>query len=148
MNYRTKVCCFYRYNVHEPLVNFMAPEPMVLPPMASKLFSNLFGQQAIAPVSWKCMDTMAWNRLTTRFSCCGGSQWANLDKVAGVASIGWLDIQLHTLYISVELYFFQRELNNPSYKLQSQSWFCNCFLHYAWRSIVLEELWPLYPGDV
>ncbi|XP_057863167.1 uncharacterized protein LOC131071369 isoform X2 [Cryptomeria japonica] len=34
-----------RYNVHEKIVNFMAPEPMLLPPMAPKLFSNLFGQQ-------------------------------------------------------------------------------------------------------
>lgn len=33
-----------RYNAHEKIVNFMAPEPMVLPPMAPKLFSNLFGQ--------------------------------------------------------------------------------------------------------
>ncbi|KAJ7551786.1 hypothetical protein O6H91_06G028400 [Diphasiastrum complanatum] len=32
-----------RYNVFEPLVNFMAPEPMVLHPVAMKLFSNLFG---------------------------------------------------------------------------------------------------------
>ncbi|KAL9269175.1 AATF-like protein [Drosera capensis] len=32
-----------RYNVHEKLVNFMAPQPMNLPPMASKLFANLFG---------------------------------------------------------------------------------------------------------
>jgi len=39
-----------RYNVLEPLVNFMAPEPMELPPMTSKLFSNLFGQRA-TPVS-------------------------------------------------------------------------------------------------
>lgn len=39
-----------RYNVLEPLVNFMAPEPMELPPMASKLFANLFGQRS-TPVS-------------------------------------------------------------------------------------------------
>ncbi|XP_073111780.1 uncharacterized protein [Elaeis guineensis] len=32
-----------RYNVHEKIVNFMAPVPMVLPPMAPKLFENLFG---------------------------------------------------------------------------------------------------------
>ncbi|KAI4354723.1 hypothetical protein L6164_003569 [Bauhinia variegata] len=32
-----------RYNVHEKIVNFMAPEPMKDPPMASKLFENLFG---------------------------------------------------------------------------------------------------------
>lgn len=39
-----------RYNVHEKIVNFMAPEPMVLPPMAPKLFSNLFGQHNAQPV--------------------------------------------------------------------------------------------------
>lgn len=32
-----------RYNVHEKIVNFMAPHPMDLPPMAPKLFENLFG---------------------------------------------------------------------------------------------------------
>ncbi|XP_038976091.1 putative uncharacterized protein DDB_G0270496 [Phoenix dactylifera] len=32
-----------RYNVHEKIVNFMAPVPAVLPPMAPKLFDNLFG---------------------------------------------------------------------------------------------------------
>ncbi|GAB2291027.1 hypothetical protein Dimus_025283 [Dionaea muscipula] len=32
-----------RYHVHEKLVNFMAPQPMDLPPMAPKLFGNLFG---------------------------------------------------------------------------------------------------------
>ncbi|XP_057530203.1 uncharacterized protein LOC130808742 isoform X2 [Amaranthus tricolor] len=32
-----------RYHVHEKIVNFMAPEPMELPPMAPKLFDNLFG---------------------------------------------------------------------------------------------------------
>ncbi|VFQ74904.1 unnamed protein product [Cuscuta campestris] len=32
-----------RYNVHEKIVNFMAPQPMDLPPMAPKLFENLFG---------------------------------------------------------------------------------------------------------
>ncbi|KAL6513448.1 hypothetical protein OROGR_020934 [Orobanche gracilis] len=32
-----------RYNVHEKIVNFMAPRPTDLPPMASKLFENLFG---------------------------------------------------------------------------------------------------------
>ncbi|WVZ71845.1 hypothetical protein U9M48_020379 [Paspalum notatum var. saurae] len=32
-----------RYHVHEKITNFMAPEPMVLPPMAPKLFENLFG---------------------------------------------------------------------------------------------------------
>lgn len=33
-----------RYNVHEKIVNFMAPVPMNLPPMAPKLFENLFGR--------------------------------------------------------------------------------------------------------
>ncbi|KAL6626537.1 hypothetical protein ACP70R_030263 [Stipagrostis hirtigluma subsp. patula] len=32
-----------RYHVHEKITNFMAPVPMVLPPMAPKLFENLFG---------------------------------------------------------------------------------------------------------
>ncbi|XP_019188693.1 PREDICTED: protein AATF-like isoform X2 [Ipomoea nil] len=32
-----------RYNVHEKIVNFMAAQPMELPPMAPKLFENLFG---------------------------------------------------------------------------------------------------------
>ncbi|KAJ1283057.1 hypothetical protein BS78_03G098900 [Paspalum vaginatum] len=32
-----------RYHVHEKITNFMAPEPMLLPPMAPKLFENLFG---------------------------------------------------------------------------------------------------------
>ncbi|CAH9143187.1 unnamed protein product [Cuscuta epithymum] len=32
-----------RYNVHEKIVNFMVPEPMDMPPMAPKLFENLFG---------------------------------------------------------------------------------------------------------
>ncbi|OUZ99351.1 Apoptosis-antagonizing transcription factor [Macleaya cordata] len=32
-----------RYHVHEKIVNFMAPEPLNLPPMAPKLFENLFG---------------------------------------------------------------------------------------------------------
>ncbi|CAA6657070.1 unnamed protein product [Spirodela intermedia] len=32
-----------RYNVHDKIVNFMAPRPMVLPPTAPKLFENLFG---------------------------------------------------------------------------------------------------------
>ncbi|KAK6121563.1 hypothetical protein DH2020_044693 [Rehmannia glutinosa] len=31
-----------RYNVHEKIVNFMAPRPTDVPPMASKLFENLF----------------------------------------------------------------------------------------------------------
>ncbi|KAL5733316.1 hypothetical protein ACOSQ2_033008 [Xanthoceras sorbifolium] len=34
-----------RYNVHEKIVNFMAPLPMDLPPMAPKLFENLFGSK-------------------------------------------------------------------------------------------------------
>ncbi|CAH9107468.1 unnamed protein product [Cuscuta europaea] len=32
-----------RYDVHEKIVNFMVPEPMDMPPMAPKLFENLFG---------------------------------------------------------------------------------------------------------
>ncbi|KAK3163610.1 hypothetical protein QOZ80_1AG0005900 [Eleusine coracana subsp. coracana] len=32
-----------RYHVHEKITNFMAPVPAVLPPMAPKLFENLFG---------------------------------------------------------------------------------------------------------
>ncbi|KAK8698998.1 hypothetical protein V6N13_115097 [Hibiscus sabdariffa] len=34
-----------RYHVHEKIVNFMAAEPMKLPPMAPKLFDNLFGMK-------------------------------------------------------------------------------------------------------
>ncbi|XAR54177.1 hypothetical protein NMG60_11029199 [Bertholletia excelsa] len=32
-----------RYNIHEKIVNFMAPQPMDLPDTAPKLFENLFG---------------------------------------------------------------------------------------------------------
>jgi len=32
-----------RYHVHEKIANFMAPVPMAVPPMAPKLFENLFG---------------------------------------------------------------------------------------------------------
>ncbi|XP_006644245.1 protein AATF [Oryza brachyantha] len=32
-----------RYHVHEKIANFMAPVPMVVPPMTPKLFENLFG---------------------------------------------------------------------------------------------------------
>nr|GEV42871.1 apoptosis-antagonizing transcription factor [Tanacetum cinerariifolium] len=32
-----------RYHIHEKIVNFMAPEPANIPPMAPKLFENLFG---------------------------------------------------------------------------------------------------------
>ncbi|CAK8540595.1 unnamed protein product [Lathyrus sativus] len=32
-----------RYNVHEKIVNFMAPQPANIPPMAPMLFENLFG---------------------------------------------------------------------------------------------------------
>lgn len=46
-----------RYTVHGPLVNFMAPELMVLPPMATKLFANLFGQQALASWEWYWIST-------------------------------------------------------------------------------------------
>ncbi|XP_065859189.1 uncharacterized protein [Euphorbia lathyris] len=42
-----------RYNVHEKIVNFMAPRAVNIPPMAPKLFSSLFGlktQQLASPV--------------------------------------------------------------------------------------------------
>ncbi|KAK2995873.1 hypothetical protein RJ640_012082 [Escallonia rubra] len=42
---------FARYNVHEKIVNFMAPQPMDLPPMAPKLFENLFGLKTRKPTS-------------------------------------------------------------------------------------------------
>ncbi|PIN27158.1 Apoptosis antagonizing transcription factor/protein transport protein [Handroanthus impetiginosus] len=38
-----------RYHVHEKIVNFMAPRPMNLPPMAPKLFENLFGLKTQKP---------------------------------------------------------------------------------------------------
>ncbi|KAK2998323.1 hypothetical protein RJ639_023125 [Escallonia herrerae] len=38
-----------RYNVHEKIVNFMAPQPMDLPPVAPKLFENLFGLNSRKP---------------------------------------------------------------------------------------------------
>ncbi|KAF3963038.1 hypothetical protein CMV_012528 [Castanea mollissima] len=40
-----------RYNVHEKIVNFMAPQTMDLPPMAPKLFENLFGLKTQKPAS-------------------------------------------------------------------------------------------------
>ncbi|KAL5800086.1 hypothetical protein ACOSQ4_032970 [Xanthoceras sorbifolium] len=40
-----------RYNVHEKIVNFMAPLPMDLPPMAPKLFENLFGSKTHKPAT-------------------------------------------------------------------------------------------------
>ncbi|XP_021755254.1 putative uncharacterized protein DDB_G0270496 isoform X2 [Chenopodium quinoa] len=40
-----------RYHVHEKIVNFMAPEPTNLPPMAPKLFENLFGLKTHKPTS-------------------------------------------------------------------------------------------------
>ncbi|KAL0456246.1 UNVERIFIED_CONTAM: protein AATF [Sesamum latifolium] len=40
-----------RYHVHEKIVNFMAPRPMDLPPMAPKLFENLFGLKTQKPAS-------------------------------------------------------------------------------------------------
>lgn len=39
-----------RYNVHEKIVNFMAPQPMNIPPMAPKLFQNLFGLKTQKPL--------------------------------------------------------------------------------------------------
>lgn len=40
-----------RYHVHEKIVNFMAPQPVNLPPMAPKLFENLFGLKTQKPSS-------------------------------------------------------------------------------------------------
>ncbi|KAG8664025.1 hypothetical protein MANES_01G272000v8 [Manihot esculenta] len=40
-----------RYNVHEKIVNFMAPQPMNVPPIAPKLFANLFGVKSHQPAS-------------------------------------------------------------------------------------------------
>ncbi|KAG6677403.1 hypothetical protein I3842_14G024300 [Carya illinoinensis] len=40
-----------RYHVHEKIVNFMAPQSMDLPPMAAKLFDNLFGLKTQKPAS-------------------------------------------------------------------------------------------------
>ncbi|XP_076920039.1 uncharacterized protein LOC143581051 [Bidens hawaiensis] len=40
-----------RYHVHEKIVNFMAPEPMNIPPMAPMLFENLFGLKTMKPAS-------------------------------------------------------------------------------------------------
>ncbi|KAI3448873.1 hypothetical protein Pfo_005538 [Paulownia fortunei] len=40
-----------RYHVHEKIVNFMAPQPADIPPMASKLFENLFGLKSQKPAS-------------------------------------------------------------------------------------------------
>lgn len=39
----------FRYTVHEKIVNFMAPRPMNIPPMAPKVFENLFGLKAQKP---------------------------------------------------------------------------------------------------
>ncbi|KAF7851648.1 hypothetical protein BT93_L3305 [Corymbia citriodora subsp. variegata] len=38
-----------RYHVHEKIVNFMAPQAMNIPPMAPKLFENLFGLKTQNP---------------------------------------------------------------------------------------------------
>ncbi|KAM7476268.1 hypothetical protein LguiB_023511 [Lonicera macranthoides] len=40
-----------RYNIHEKIVNFMAPQPTELPPMAPKLFENLFGLKTHKPTT-------------------------------------------------------------------------------------------------
>ncbi|CAL5382649.1 unnamed protein product [Camellia sinensis] len=48
---RASKCRKIRYNVHEKIVNFMAPQPMQVPPMAPKLFENLFGLKTQKPVS-------------------------------------------------------------------------------------------------
>ncbi|MFS8022703.1 putative apoptosis-antagonizing transcription factor, protein AATF/Bfr2 [Helianthus anomalus] len=41
-DYQSLIHC-HPYHVHEKIVNFMAPEPMNIPPMVPKLFENLFG---------------------------------------------------------------------------------------------------------
>lgn len=38
-----------RYHVHEKIANFMAPVPVDIPPMAPKLFENLFGLKSQRP---------------------------------------------------------------------------------------------------
>ncbi|XP_050275481.1 uncharacterized protein LOC126717659 [Quercus robur] len=48
---RASKSCKIRYNVHEKIVNFMAPQTMDLPPMAPKLFENLFGLKTQKPAS-------------------------------------------------------------------------------------------------
>ncbi|CAL5380261.1 unnamed protein product [Camellia sinensis] len=48
---RASKCRKIRYNVHEKIVNFMAPQPVQVPPMAPKLFENLFGLKTQKPVS-------------------------------------------------------------------------------------------------
>ncbi|KAF3440088.1 hypothetical protein FNV43_RR18366 [Rhamnella rubrinervis] len=40
-----------RYDIHEKIVNFMAPQPMDVPSMAPKLFENLFGLKTKKPTS-------------------------------------------------------------------------------------------------
>lgn len=40
-----------RYHVHEKIKNFMAPEPMSIPDMAPRLFSNLFALKTQRPAS-------------------------------------------------------------------------------------------------
>ncbi|KAG9136461.1 hypothetical protein Leryth_025195 [Lithospermum erythrorhizon] len=40
-----------RYHVHEKIKNFMAPDPMPLPDMAPRLFSNLFSLKTQTPAS-------------------------------------------------------------------------------------------------
>lgn len=149
-NFRTKVGRFYRYNVHEPLVNFMAPEPMVLPPMASKLFSNLFGQRTIAPVSWKCTETIGLETI----GWAGGSYVVEYFNVQTWLSDGFCNYRMaghstsHSVFLCLFNFFSKGTKQSKLQKLQSQSLFCNWFLHYAWRSIVVEELRFLYPGDV
>ncbi|THG14569.1 hypothetical protein TEA_004975 [Camellia sinensis var. sinensis] len=48
---RASKCRKIRYNVHEKIVNFMAPQPVQVPPMAPKLFENLFGLKTQKTVS-------------------------------------------------------------------------------------------------
>lgn len=40
-----------RYNIHEKIVNFMAPQPVNLPEMAPKLFENLFSGGSTRPLA-------------------------------------------------------------------------------------------------
>jgi hypothetical protein len=69
----------------------------------------------------------------------------------GFAIIGWLDIQLHTLYFFVYLILFQRELSNPSDKSCSHNHcsvidFCTMLEdQLLWRNsdLCTQEMWRL-----
>ncbi|KAG9443884.1 hypothetical protein H6P81_015224 [Aristolochia fimbriata] len=54
-----------RYNVHEKIVNFMAPEPMTLPPMAPKLFENLFGLRDVKSYANFSSSLLNWISIST-----------------------------------------------------------------------------------